>query len=292
MTQRAYFSRWAIVALGVIALAVGGAAPAMAAGMDMTGGGDGPIEVLADNGIEWQQAKQRFIARGNAVASRNGVAVYADELVAYYRDDSGNASSSVAPSSEPAAGLGVGNNITRIEANGSVRIVSANETATGSQAIYEMASGKVTLTNSQGPVTLVTPKETITARDALEYDVRSQVAVARGKAQLIQGTRVLNAEVLTAHMTQVGGNTELDTIDATGGVVITTDKETARGSQGKYNAKTGIATLTGSVTLTRGDSVLSGGVATVNMKTGVSTLSGSGSDGGRARAILAPAKAQ
>lgn len=259
----------------------------------MTGSGDGPIEVLADNGIEWQQAKQRFIARGNAVATRNGVSVHADELVAYYRDSATeSAPASAAGAAEPAAGLGVGNNITRIEANGSVRIVSANETATGSQAIYEMASGKVTLTNSHGPVTLVTPKETITARDALEYDVRSQVAVARGKAQLIQGTRTLDADVLTAHMTQVAGKTELDTIDATGGVVITTDKETARGSQGKYNAKTGIATLTGSVTLTRGESVLSGGLATVNMKTGVSTLSGSGSDGGKARAILAPAKAR
>jgi len=262
-----------------------------AAGLDMGGeSGNGPIEVLADNGIEWQQGQQRFIARGNAVASRNGVSVYADELIAYYRSGGDAAPAAPATASGADAPMGAGSDITRIEANGAVRIVSATETASGSQATYNVDSGKMVLTNAHGPVTLVTPKETITARDALEYDVRTQIAVARGKAQMVQGTRTLNAEVLTAHMTQTNGKTELETVDATGGVVITTDKETARGSQGKYNAKTGIATLTGSVTLTRGDSVLNGGVATVNMKTGISTLTGGGAEGGKARAIIAPNK--
>jgi lipopolysaccharide export system protein LptA len=89
-------------------------------------------------------------------------------------------------------------------------------------------------------------------------------------------------------MVTVNGKSELQTVDATGGVLITTEKETARGSQGKYNAKTGIATLTGSVTLTRGQNVLQGGLATVNMKTGVSSLSGTSATDGKARAVFSP----
>ena len=49
------------------------------------GGGDTPVEVFADNGIEWQQDRLVFVARGNARAVRGPVTVFADELRAYYR---------------------------------------------------------------------------------------------------------------------------------------------------------------------------------------------------------------
>lgn len=267
----------------VCALMGAGDHPAMAAGLDMTSSGSsGPVEVVADNGIEWQQAQRRFIARGNATATRGDVSVRADELYAYYADSAQKKASA-------AAGIpGGAGNIQRLEAHGAVRIQSPTENATGSDAVYDLTTGKMVLTNKTGRVKLVTQQETVTADDSLEYDVRTQVAVARGKAQLIQGKRVLHAAVLTAHLRTVGNKTELETVEATGGVVITTDKETARGSQGKYNAKTGIATLTGSVTLTRGKNILRGGLATVNMRTGVSTLTGTSSADGKARAILSP----
>jgi lipopolysaccharide export system protein LptA len=260
--------------------AQGAAAPAAASGLDMSNSSAGPVEVEAENGIEWQQGSKRFIARGNAVARRGTVSLYADELVAYYGDGpAGGAANS---------GMGGMGDIQRLEAHGSVRIVSPTETATGTDAVYDLATGMVTLTSAAGPVRLETEKETVTARDSLEYDVRQQVAVARGDARIIQGQRVLQAPLLTAHMVTVNGKSELQTVDATGGVLITTEKETARGSQGKYNAKTGIATLTGSVTLTRGQNVLQGGLATVNMKTGVSSLSGTSATDGKARAVFSP----
>ena len=39
---------------------------------------DLPIEVQADEGIEWQQDGQVFLARGNARATRGEVSVHAD----------------------------------------------------------------------------------------------------------------------------------------------------------------------------------------------------------------------
>lgn len=270
---------WWRLALPILALmAMPATAPAQ--GLDMQG--SGPIEVVADNGIEWQQGSQRFIARGNAVATRETVSVRADSLTAWYRED-GQAGSSAAP------GTG-GTQVYKLEAVGGVVIASPTETARGEHAVYDVDTGILTLTGAGGPVTLVTPEQTVTAKDSLRYDTRARVARATGDATVKKQDKTLRADTLIAHLREVKGKTELDVVDAEGNVVIVTPKETARGSQGKYDAKTGIATLTGSVTLTRGDDVLTGGKAVVNMNSGVSTLYGGSQTGGKARAVLVPEK--
>ncbi|MFI4987535.1 MAG: hypothetical protein ACHQF3_08840, partial [Alphaproteobacteria bacterium] len=43
-----------------------------------------PVTVEAEQGIEWQQEKQEYIARGNAKAVRGDVTVYGQVLTAYY----------------------------------------------------------------------------------------------------------------------------------------------------------------------------------------------------------------
>lgn len=255
-------------------------AAVQAQGLDMQGGG--PIEVVADNGIEWQQGTKRFVARGNAVATRENVSVRADTLTAWYRDDG-----KTADAGAPGAG---GTQVYKLEAEGGVVIASPTETARGEHAVYDVDTGVMTMTSASGPVTLVTPEQTVTARDSLRYDTRARVAHATGDATVKKQDKTLRADTLVAHLREVKGKTELDVVDAEGNVVIVTPKETARGSQGKYDAKTGIATLTGSVTLTRGDDVLTGGKAVVNMNTGVSTLYGGGQAGGKARAVLVPEK--
>ncbi len=252
---------------------------AMAQSLDLGGGrGDGPIEVVANNGIEWQQDLRRFIARGDAVATRGQVTLRADELVAYYDQDG---------ATDGGSGGG-GTEINRLEAHGSVRITSPTEEATGGDAVYTVADGRIVLTGA--PVRLRTPSEVVTAGERMIYDVVGKRAIAEGGATIDQGKRTLRAKTLVATLTETNGKTDITSVDAQGGVVITTEKETARGSQGKYNAKTGIATLTGSVTLTQGQNVLTGATAVVNMRTGVSTLSGGGDQGagGKARAVLVP----
>src|SRR6476619_6486133 len=57
--------------------------PAAAQNIDMSQGG--PVDVTASDGIEWRQAEQVVIARGNARAVRAGVTVEADRLLARYR---------------------------------------------------------------------------------------------------------------------------------------------------------------------------------------------------------------
>lgn len=257
-------------------LATSALAPVLAQGLNLSAGGEarGPIEVLADNGIEWQQSKQRFTARGNAVASRGDVSVRADELIASYRETEGG-----------------GTDISLLEALGNVRIASPSQTATGTSAFYDLDSGRVELKGA--PARLVTPNETLTAKDRLTYDTIKGIATAEGGATIEQGGRILRAPLLEARLVPTpDGGTALSTVEARGGVEIVTASETAHGSQGKYDANSGIATLTGSVRIVRGDNVLTGSKAIVNLRTGVSTLQGGGGDGqggtGRARAILNP----
>ena len=60
-----------IVRLAALVLVCGLAAMAQAQSV-FTQGGDKPVEIEADNGIEWQRDAKAYVARGNARARRDG----------------------------------------------------------------------------------------------------------------------------------------------------------------------------------------------------------------------------
>ncbi len=222
-----------------------------------------PVEVLADNGIEWMRDGKRFVAKGNASAARGDTTVYADTLTAHYREGQGGKSE-----------------LWRLDANGKVRIASPTETATGDTAVYDIGSAVLVLRGAPH-AKLVTPDTVITARDELEYWDAKRFAVARGDAVVVREDKTLKADIVTAYFApksaqktkkQKGQGGDIDAVDAHGHVTIVTKSETATGDRGRYNVKTGIATLLDNVTLTRGTDTLNGAYAVVNMNTGVSTL--------------------
>lgn len=234
---------------------------------------DLPIEIFADNGIEWQQENLVFLARGNARAVRGEVTVFADELRAYYREKPDGST-----------------DIWRLDAEGKVRIKTADETAFGRKAIYQVDNGILVL--SGGKVRLVTATDEITADKQLEYWEKKQMAVARGNAFAVRADKRLRADVLAAYFrVDKKGENKLYRVDAFDGVRIITEKDTATSDRGVYNVESGIATLTGSVKLVRGDNVLRGCTAEVNLNTGISKLfscaAGTG-DGKRARGVIRP----
>ena len=110
--------------------------------------GDGPIQIEAEDGIEWQRANQVYVASGNARATQGSVSVQGDELIAHYK-----------PS---ATGE---NEIYRINANGNVRITSDSEVAQSDNAVYDIDNGVLVLTGDT--VRLDTAEDTIIARDSL-----------------------------------------------------------------------------------------------------------------------------
>jgi lipopolysaccharide export system protein LptA len=143
-----------------------------------------PIDITADSGIEWEQDKQVYIARGNAVATRGTSEVHADTLTAHYRPSK----------SKSAEG---GNEVYRLDADGHVVIKGPNQTIVGDQAIYDVDQQIGVVTGKH--LKLTTPTDVVTARDSLEWYDQQQVAVARGDALAIRADRRIRADVLTAH---------------------------------------------------------------------------------------------
>ena len=230
---------------------------------------DKPIEINADNGIEWQQEAQAYIARGNAKARQGNVTVHADQLTAYY--EKGKEGSS---------------QIWRIDADGNVRITTEEQTAYGKKGVYQVTKGVFVLTGSPR---LVTKTDKITAQQSIEFFETKSLAVARGNAVATREDKRLRADVLTAYFAKdKDGKTQVDRVDAYDNVLISTPDEIVRGNRGVYYIKTGIVELQGSVKITRGKNQLNGETAEVNLNTGVSRLLSGGS--GQVRGIFEPKK--
>jgi lipopolysaccharide export system protein LptA len=263
------FSRIRILAL-VISV-VGATRDAGAQTLNFGAGeSDQPIEIFADDGIEWQQENLLFLARGSARAVRGDVTVYGDELRAYYREKSEG-----------------GSEIYRLDALGHVRIVSATQEGTAAQAVYDVDNAVLVLTGS-------TPRfrsgdDVVVAERQIEYWEQKQMAVARGNAIATREDRSLRAETLAAYFRKdAAGKSSIFRIDAFDRVLIRTATEVATGDRGVYNVESGIATLAGSVKVERDNNVLTGCRTEVNLITNVSKMFSCPAD--RVRGVLTPAQ--
>jgi lipopolysaccharide export system protein LptA len=175
-TNRAFLPAAAML----LALALAPEAHAQALNLGGSGSGQ-PIEIIARDGIEWNRDAKQYIARGDARASQQGTTVEADTLTAYYRE-----------------GANSRTEIYRYQAQGNVRIFTPTHRAVGERAVFDIDTGVLVLTGKG--LKLTTPGEVVTARDALEYWDRRQVAVARGDALVLtQDGRRMKGDLLTAH---------------------------------------------------------------------------------------------
>lgn len=172
-----------------------------------------PVEILADQNIEWQREQQRYIARGNASAKQGDTTVYADVLTAFYRPQpkpagqadvkAPDATAQKPDADKPAPGSGSpdpqgSTQIYRYEAEGHVRIVTPTDTALGDHGIFDVDTGVLVMTGHG--LKLTTPNETVTARDSLEYWQTKQMAVARGDALVVtRDERRMTGDILTSY---------------------------------------------------------------------------------------------
>jgi len=235
--------------------------------------GDEPLEINADEGIEWRRDEQKYIARGNARAARGDIEVFADILTAHYRPgETGDTE------------------IYQVDAQGNVRIVTPSERVYGDLARYDVDRGLMILWGED--LRLETEADTLTAEDSLEYWEERQIAVARGNATATREDRQLRADLMTAYFKEnAEGDLDIDYVNATGNVEISTAAEFARGDKAVYYVQQQLATLEGAVKITRGENQLNGGYAEVNLETGISKLLGAPPGAGgdtRVRGLLVP----
>jgi lipopolysaccharide export system protein LptA len=301
----------------VLALALSTAMPAatraqnFGLGLDTKDNGK-PIEIEAEDGIEWQQTNRVYIARGNARATRGQATVFADTLMAFYRpvcspeaqaaakakaaraqsekttaaakpaaEEHACPEAAAAPPKAPAPNgkngapnEAVGGNSTeifRMEADGNVRIATETQTLYGDHAVYDVDQGLLVATGQH--LKLETPRDTVTARDDLEWYEEKQLAVARGDAVALREDRRIRGDVLTAEVEKdQNGSSHINRVDAQGNVLVSSLQQIARGDTGVYNVDTGIATLAGRVSLTRGENELRGQYGVVDLRNNVSRL--------------------
>lgn len=258
------------LAMGLMAACA--ALPAAGQSLALGPDSDAPIEILADDGIEWQRSNQLYIARGNAKATQGEVTVAADSLTAFYRTNEAGE-----------------NQIYRLDADGDVRITSTTEEALAEKAVYDVLNGVLVLTGQT--ITLNTADDVITARDSMEYYQQDQLAIARGDAVATRGDRQVQADVLMAHFADAADGDEsssVERIESVGNVLISTPTDIVRAAQGDYVPDSGIATLQGDVKITRGENQLNGEFAEVDLNTGISRLSGGPSGDGRVGGLILP----
>ena len=251
-------------------------AAAVAGGLDLASGSkDMPIEITADNGIEWEKNKEILIASGNAKASRGGITVLAEVLRAYYRKKTTG-----------------GTDLYRLDAAGGVKIFSDTESMEGQTAVLDFEQAILKVDGKK--VIYKAGPDTITANQQMEYWERQKMAVARGNAVAIHKGKTLRADVLKALLRKnKTGRSEVYIIEAFKKVLIVSGKDKLRSDSAIYKLDSGIVTLKGNVSIIRENSILNGDLAEINLKTGISKLLtvdsvGSNKEKPRVRGLIYP----
>ena len=138
--------------------------------------------------------------------------------------------------------------------------------------------------------------------DAQEFLDAQRVLHLRGRAELIQGTNRLRANLISVHFAADPGGApaaaggsfgsgvgDAERITADGEVYFVTPGEVVRGDNAVYTFETDTIVVTGDVIVTRGQNVLTGSRLTVEIEAGRSTMDGVPTEyGRRVRGVFYP----
>ena len=116
------------------------------------------------------------------------------------------------------------------------------------------------------------------AADRIEVQDRADRAIFSGNVVAKQADLTLNAARITVAYTNAKG-VQIQRIDASGGVTVTSPSETARGQFAVYDLNQRIITMIGGVTLIRGDSRVNGARLVLDLDSGRAVLDGGGPPG-------------
>lgn len=236
--------------------------------------GDDPIEITAGSTLEWHRNDNQYIARGEVEAKQGDTAIYSETLTADYR-----------------AGEKSANEIYLLTAEQDVRVQNTTTTIYGEKAVYDVDKAYAVMTGNN--LKMVSPDQTVTARDRMEYWSQKGEAIAVGDAKVVRLDDTLTADTVKAIFKETPQGQEIDTLHATGHVVIITPAERLTGDKGVYHSATNTAEIFGNVHIIRGPNILEGDRAEVDMNTNISKIFGGptasgGSGDGRVRGIFYP----
>lgn len=117
-----------------------------------------------------------------------------------------------------------------------------------------------------------------------QVDFNAETVVYAGDVRVRQGEMALRADKVTAS----APGAKLSTIEAAGGVVITSRDATATAPRAVYDVVARTIRLTGAVVLAQGGNTLKGTDLLVDLKAGTAVLTGKGAGDGRVEGVLQP----
>lgn len=222
-----------------------------------------PIDISAQQSLEWYEETGLYVARGQARAVRGTTTVEADLLTAHRAQ---------------------GGDIENFTANGNVRISDGPRRLFGQRAFYDTQEGVFKI--SGAGLKYVMNKDIVTARDSIEYHENKGVALARGRAMADHDGNRIEADVLSATFDESAGNQKtMKKMMAQGSVVVVTkDGAIARSERAVYDVTRDAVVLLENVRITQGQTQLAGDEAEIDFKNGKSRILNGG--GGRVRALL------
>lgn len=222
--------------------------------------GDDPIIIEAENSVVCDETVNKCVAIGNASAKKGTNTVYGDVLTVFFTE-------------------GKERDITAMTADGHVRMETPTGKGCGDHAYYDLKLDSVLLTG--GNLKILTPKETITARDSIEYWHKDNKGIARGQATALfpEKEELIQADTLVAYFKPSSEKTEeskeklsIDKVEAEGHMLASSPKSVVTGDRGIYSAKDHLVEVFNNVKVMQGENVIEGGYARHNLETDVAEM--------------------
>lgn len=216
---------------------------------------DKPIEIFADDGIEWHKNKQKYVAIGNAKALSGTLSLESDQIEAFYDEKESSKM-----------------NIKEVKAQKNVVVKDNKMKITGGNyAEYNISKDYFLIMGKN--IILTSESNILKSKQKLEYWRQKNIAIATGNAEAKKNNEfIVSADKLVWYLKETERKTMVKKLLGFKNVSIKTNNEVAFSDKAIYNNETEICKLFGNVKLQRGDSFLLGEYAEVDLKNGISKL--------------------
>ena len=214
-----------------------------------------PVEIYAEQGIEWHKNDNKYLAIGNAIAKSGKMSVNSDKIEAFYEESDNS-----------------GMDIKLVKAHKNVVVTDENLKIVGGKlAEYNLRKDYFSIFGKN--LTLTSQENKLESNKKMEYWRTKGVAIASGKAKAQKGNEFkIEAEKLVWYLNENDKKIEVKKIFGFDNVSIYTNNEVAFSDKALYNKENGICKLFGNVKLQKGDSFLTGDYAEVDLNKGISKL--------------------
>ena len=161
------------------------------------------LVVEADNSIEFFEKKKYYVASGNAIASKDGILLKADQIRAFLNPND--------------------NQINYLIAIGKVHVTNKGISGNAEEVKYDFIGKKLTFL--KGKQSLKTKDMTIVSKDFLKFDNQKKIANAQGNVRLIFKNKT---KVFSDKLSAIFYKNKMHKATATGNVLVITKSEKSR----------------------------------------------------------------